>query len=115
MTTRHSAQADTARRDIAAAMGQIDALLPGSIVVRHVRCGKTNCACGADPPRLHGPYIQWTRTVAGKTVTKLLTQDQLDRYQPWFDNARRVRELLVQLEAASLSAMAAAEGWGQPD
>lgn len=46
---------------------------------------------------------------------KLLTQDQLDRYQPWFDNARRVRELLAQLEAASLSAMAAAEGWGQPD
>ncbi len=116
MTARRSAQADAAaRRDIAAAMGQIDALLPGSIVVRHVRCGKTNCACQADSSRLHGPYIQWTRTVAGKTVTKLLTQEQLDRYQPWFDNARRVRELLAQLEAASLAAMAAAEAWGQPD
>jgi len=115
MATRPPAGAGTARRDIAAALGQVDAVLPGSIVVRHVRCGKANCACGGDPPRLHGPYIQWTRSVAGKTLTKLLTQEQLDRYQPWFDNARRLRELLAQLEAASLSAMAAAEGWGPPD
>ena len=115
MTARRWQADAAARRDIAAAIGQIDALLPGSIAVRHVRCGKANCACAADPPQLHGPYIQWTRTVAGKTVTKLLSREQLDRYQPWFDNARRVRELLAQLEAASLGAMAAAEGWGQAD
>ena len=29
--------------------------LPGSVVVRTGRCGKANCACRADPPRLHGP------------------------------------------------------------
>ena len=28
------------------------------------------------------------RCVAGKTVTRYLNQDQLDRYQSWFDNAR---------------------------
>ena len=78
MTARRSAQADAAaRRDIAAAMGQIDALLPGSIVVRHVRCGKANCACGADPARLHGPYIQWTRTVAGRTNDRSAVVSQM--------------------------------------
>jgi hypothetical protein len=107
MTARRSAQADTARRDIAAAMGQIDALLPGSIVVRHVRCGKANCACQADPPRLHGPYIQWTRTVDGKTVTRFLSEEQLTRYRPWFDNARRLRELIAKLEIASVHALEA--------
>ena len=65
----------------------------------------------SDPPTLHGPYIQWTRTVAGKTVTKFLTAQQLDRYQTWFDNARRLRELVSKLEAASLLAMETAEGW----
>ena len=48
--------------------------------------------CKAEPPVLHGPYLHWTRTLAGKTVTRTLTQEQASRYQPWFDNARRLRE-----------------------
>jgi len=50
-----------------------------------MRCGKPTCACRDDPPSLHGPYIQWTRTLNGKTVTRYLSEDQLARYQPWFD------------------------------
>lgn len=100
-----------ARKSLAAAIAGIDAVLPGSVVIRHMRCGKAACRCKADPPTLHGPYIQWTRTVAGKTVTKFLTAQQLDRYQAWFDNARRLRELVSKLEAASLLAMETAEGW----
>ena len=102
------------RRRLAAAMGRIDGVLPGTVVIRHQRCGKANCACKADPPRLHGPYIQWTRTVEGKTVTRNLSAEQADRYRPWFDAARRLRELTNQLEAASLLAMAAAENWPPP-
>ncbi|WP_347350530.1 DUF6788 family protein [Intrasporangium sp.] len=93
------------RRALAEALGQIDGLLPGSLVVRMMRCGKRNCACKADPPVLHGPYTQWTRTVAGKTVTKILTDEQLARYQPWFDNTRRLRDLVTKLEIASLHAI----------
>ena len=51
-----------ARAQLAQAMADIDAVLPGSLVIRHTRCGKRRCACRADPPALHGPYIQWTRT-----------------------------------------------------
>jgi hypothetical protein len=61
--------ADQARAAIEAALGQIGFCLPGSITIRHARCGKPRCACAADPPALRGPYIQWTRTVKGKTVT----------------------------------------------
>ena len=60
---------------------------------------------------LHGPYIQWTRAVGGKTVTKYLSEEQLERYQPWFDNARRLRKLVSELEEASLLDIASAEGW----
>ena len=69
-----------------------------------IRCGKTNCRCKAEPPLLHGPYLHWTRTVAGKTVTRTLTLEQAEGYQPWFDNARRLREALTELEAQSLKA-----------
>lgn len=95
------------RRALAQALAEIDGLLPGSVVVRFMRCGKRNCACKADPPALHGPYTQWTRTVEGKTVTKLLTEEQLARYQPWFDNARRLKDLLAKLEIVSVQAVVA--------
>src|SRR5665647_1924639 len=42
---------------------------PAPWTSRHMRCGKANCRCKAEPPILHGPYLHWTRTVAGKTVT----------------------------------------------
>ena len=96
---------------LAAEMSKIGFALPGSVVTRHTRCGKPNCRCKADPPQLHGPYIQWTHKVAGKTVTRLLNPDQHQRYQPWFDNARRLRELCTELENLSLRAAEQAEGW----
>ena len=74
--------ADQARAAIEAALGQIGFCLPGTITIRHARCGKPRCACAADPPSLHGPYIQWTRTVNGKTVTRRLTPAQYDTYAP---------------------------------
>ncbi|MGH9249581.1 MAG: DUF6788 family protein [Acidimicrobiales bacterium] len=93
------------RRGLADKLGQINGLLPGSVVVRQMRCGKQGCACKGDPPALHGPYIQWTRTVDGKTVTRFLSEELLARYQPWFDNARRVKELVAMLEIASVQAL----------
>jgi hypothetical protein len=65
----------------------------------------------ADPPVRHGPNLHWTRTVAGKTVTRTLTQDQAPRSQAWFDNARPVRDLLSDLEARFLRAFEDAAGW----
>lgn len=60
-------------------------------------------------PALHGPYTQWTRTVRGTTVTKLLTDEQLARYQPWFDNSRRLKGLVAKLEIVSLQAIETAD------
>ena len=95
------------RRGLADAIGQIDGLLPGSVTTRHMRCGKPGCACNTDPPTLHGPYIQWTRSIDGKTVTRYLSDDELARYQSWFDNARRLKELVAKLEIASVHAFEA--------
>lgn len=105
--TRH------AQQRIASQLSEIDFALPGSIVERWMRCGTHGCRCKADPPQLHGPYLQWTRKVDGTTVTKLLTPDQLARYQPWLDNARRLRDLVGELETLTIETMQQAEGWGR--
>ena len=109
----HTPQASDrkAQQRLAAALAEIGFTLPGSVVVRHTRCGNANCRCKADPPALHGPYLQWTRKVKGKTVTRNLSPEQLQRYQPWFDNARRLRELSAELEVLSLRTAERAEGW----
>jgi hypothetical protein len=51
---------------ISAELSDLDYALPGTLSRRFMRCGKDNCRCKADPPILHGPYLHWTRTVAGK-------------------------------------------------
>lgn len=82
-------------------LARIGLVLPGSVTVRSYRCGKDNCACHSDPPRLHGPYSQWSRRVANKTVHVNLDPDQLDDYQAFFDTHRRLRGLIEELEALS--------------
>jgi hypothetical protein len=54
------------------------------------------------PPRLHGPYAEWTRKIAGKTVTRRLTPAELAEYQPLFDNAKKLRALLAELQDLTL-------------
>ena len=73
--------------------------LPGTLTVRSYACGKHDCRCHTDPSRLHGPYAEWTRKIAGKTVTRTpVTPAQLAEYQPLFDNAKKLRALLADLQ-----------------
>jgi hypothetical protein len=91
-----------ARDRIAAELARAGYALPGTLTVRAHACGKPNCRCHASPPRLHGPYAEWTRKIAGKTVTRRLTDAELAEYQPLFDNARRLRALLAELQDLTL-------------
>jgi len=85
--------------EIAAAAGPA---LPGTLTVRAYACGKPGCRCHASPPRLHGPYAEWTRKIDGKTVTRRLTPAELTEYQPLFDNAKKLRALLSELQDITL-------------
>lgn len=96
---------------IAKALREIDFALPGSIAVRNYRCGKDNCACHADPPRLHGPSVQWTRKIDAKTVNRVLSAEQWADYKVWFDNARKLRALVAELEALSLQIFEEDDRW----
>ncbi len=50
---------------------------------------------------MHGPYVQWTCSVDGKTVHRRLSEHQLEKYQPYFDEAKRIKELVSKLEAVT--------------
>ena len=97
-----------AARRIGAEMARLGFVLPGSVTVRRTTCGNGGCHCMADPPLLHGPYLSWTRKVAGRTVTRRLSPGQLADMRPWLEARRRLRELTEELEAISL-ALAEAE------
>jgi hypothetical protein len=105
------ADIDAQRRRIVDELSQLGFTLPGTISVRTVACGRATCRCATDPDQRHGPYIQWSRTVKGRTINKMLTPQQLKTYQPWIDNGRRLRDLAHQLETLSIDALHDAEGW----
>ena len=98
-TARHAAL-DKIAAELAAAAGPA---LPGTLTVRSYACGKRRCRCRADPPQLHGPYAEWTRKINGRTVTRRLTAEQLAAWQPLFDNARNLRDLLAELQELTLA------------
>ena len=81
-TPAQQARAAAIAAEITARLAGLTFALPGTLADRMTRCGYANCRCHADPPRLHGPYHQWTRKKNGKTATRILTDDQLADYAP---------------------------------
>jgi hypothetical protein len=49
--------------------------------------------------------------VGGKTITRAFTNEQPDRYRPWFDNARRLRELVDALKQLAIEQAETDDRW----
>lgn len=105
------AEARAEQKRIAAALAKTGFVLPGTLTDRLTRCGHPNCHCSAEPPQLHGPYHQWTRKLDNRTVTRRLSDEQLADYSPWFDNQRRLRALISELETLSLNVIDGDPRW----
>ncbi|WP_414696486.1 DUF6788 family protein [Pengzhenrongella sp.] len=63
---------------------------PGSVIERYTLCATPTCRCHSDPQAPHGPYFQYTRKLAGKTLTRRLNGDEAERYREWIRNCRRL-------------------------
>ena len=111
--TEPPAALERERQKLIAEITKLGFVLPGSLTTRHTRCSSPGCHCRSEQPVLHGPYHSWTRKIAGKTVTRQLGAEQIERYRPWFDDARKLRALIGQLETLSLQAAEHLNGWGR--
>ncbi len=103
MTTRIE-RFERTYRGLAAQLADIGLISPGSVVVRTTSCGKPGCRCQADPPQRHGPYYQWSRAVAGKTVSRRLDERQAELYRGWIANRHRLEQIIAQMEQVSAEA-----------
>ena len=68
-------------------------MLKGSVTQRFLPCGSQGCRCHSDPPQLHGPYWQWTSKVKGKTVSRMLSEEQARRYKEWIAEWQRFEKI----------------------
>jgi hypothetical protein len=76
-------------------------LCVGSLQTRYLTCGNPGCRCHQDPDKRHGPYHYWTRKVKGRTVTVLLTEQQVPLYREWIENNRRLEKLVQEMRLIS--------------
>ena len=77
-------------------------VLPGSLQQRHTYCGKPGCACQADPPPPPRPLLAMDPQKRRQNHHPTPHPDQIDRYRPWIENDRRIRELLTRLETLGI-------------
>jgi len=90
--------------ELAQQVGEIGFIKSGSIVKRKMTCGKASCGCHDDPPRLHGPYYQWSAKVGGKTVTRQLSPSEAHLHKTWIANDRKLSELIGKMRDLSSKA-----------
>jgi len=76
-------------------------VIAGSLTERWTTCGKANCRCQADPPQRHGPYLEYTRKVAGKTTGRRLTPEQAEQYRAWIANRRILDQITAAMDEIS--------------
>jgi len=90
--------------ELATELATVGFISAGSVVSRYTSCGKPGCRCQADPPQRHGPYYQWSRAVAGKSVSRRLNEAEAELYRSWIGNRRRLEQIIAQMEQTSAAA-----------
>jgi len=70
---------------------------PGSLAERYRRCGKPYCHCAKPGAKGHGPSYSLTRSVGGKTVTKIIPKDAVETTRRQIEEYHRFREAVAAL------------------
>lgn len=109
MSTERDPSQVTARYDaLRRSLANIGFVCKGSMVRRHMPCGRAGCRCAEGPENWHGPYYQWTRKVKGRTVTVRLTPEQAQLLSGYVQNDRQLRRIVAQMRAISFKMAQAA-------
>jgi hypothetical protein len=113
MSTPDERRVNGARQRLIDLLADDEGILPGGLVERMTRCGKSNCRCVGEPPHLHGPYVQWGYSQGRERITRRLSARQAERYRPAIERGRKLMELLIELDEVEIRRVEHAEGWGR--
>lgn len=90
---KHStASPSTLRSRVAAHFAAPVPMRRGSLTERLVKCSRPGCPCQHERTARHGPYYSWTRTVAGRTQTRLIPAAQVALVRRQIDAGREFRD-----------------------
>ena len=79
----------------------LEGILPGSVSKVYNVCGKKDCKCkDKKNPRKHGPYNLLSYTIAKKSSTKFIKDEDLALTIEMQQNFRRLREIIQELSLA---------------
>jgi hypothetical protein len=78
-------------------------ILPGSISTATSQCGKSNCVCKANQPKLHGPYYRWTGFIKGRRTTKTISKKMAEECNRRIKNHRDLQTKLEQIVEDALA------------
>ena len=88
---------ESRREQLCQELATIGNFRPGSLVERHLRCGKPSCRCCDPDDPGHGPYWYLTRTVGGKSVSRKIPPQAVARTRHLIAEYKRFRALPNEL------------------
>jgi len=102
---RRLSEYESAYRELVRKLAALGFMHEGTVVRQRLTCGKNSCVCHTDPERRHGPYLYWTAKIKGRTVSRLLSEQEADLYEEWIHNRRRFREIQRKMLALAKKAL----------
>lgn len=85
------------KEQILSEITQLADFRPGSLVERYRRCGKPYCHCAKTGDKGHGPSYSLTRSVKGKTITKIIPKEEVERTRQQIKEYHRFQEMIGAL------------------
>ena len=87
-----------ARRDrLREALGALGDLRPGTLVERFRKCGKPTCHCAREGDPGHGPVWTLVFRVRGKSKTRVIPPEAVERTRAQMAEYQRLRALTAEL------------------
>jgi hypothetical protein len=106
---KHStASAATIRARLTTQLADAIPMRRGSLTERTVKCSRPGCPCRDRPDARHGPYYSLTRSVGGKTQTRLIPAVHVDIVRRQIETGRQFRDA-AELYWAACERLADAE------
>ena len=84
------------RQGLVKQLPPVDQTLRGSLLERHLSCGKPNCRCARG--ELHGPNWYLTVTLSvGRTTGTAVATEQVEQVRRWIENHHTIKEHLEKI------------------